>query len=597
MTFLKRQMISLKYLLISIFFIILFATVCLVVFISSQEYRRTTLETLSSSRADILRQASEKVVNICNSASILSNLYYYHDTLDQIVETHPAYLTEELSYEYFIKLKEMNQSYRSALINTQLTYYCIFMADNGFNYISLSKQDSYDFEKFRLTDWYSTVLEANGKIVVISGFTDTLSDGTEKNCLVFARLVKNTINKPSGLLLIMLDESVLHQSYDTISSNSEVSIITRNGEIISNNQKSLIGTTFSYNQNLSDDPEQGYYVTSEKNSQLLITYCFIPDTDLIIVEKMPLKFLLAPLHETSLAAAALCLFVFIFVFVIYMWITDMTIKPLHQLCSNFSSIGRGDFDITFEQGGWKEVNEIRTAAQQMTLKIKELIETVKREEALKREAELNFLQAQINPHFIHNTIFSAKCLVDIGEYQAASNMITTFCTLLHNMFQKCDPIVGVYDELPILRDYIRIMQYRYDNFDVVYEIEPSTEKIPILRMILQPIIENAIFHGIGPCEQRCILYIRMYLEKNSKDFVIEIEDTGIGMTEETLRHLYDYTTSQSIGIRNVRDRLFLYYGDSVSMNVYSAPKHGTLFKIRRSLNLTEEISNENINCR
>lgn len=581
MKFYTKKTPRLQLLLFVIFFIILFWTVFVIISISYHHFSEITIENLSSSRQEVLRLSSEKITNICTSASIISNLYYYSDLLDTIIETPSRYLTEDLQYDFYIQLKGQSQSYQSALANFNIPYYCVLMADNGYCYISLPKQDDYDFEKYAAAGWLDSVVQENGRIVVINQYAGPSEAQAEDSSIIFARLVKNTVNKPSGLLLIIIDESSLKQAYQSENEAGDIFILDRAGTIVSS-------ASFSGNETAPpsipissmQDSEAGCITSPdpEGGSDRLITYCHIKNTDLILVEVLPENLLLAPLNRIVNVVLLFAALTFALAALVSGKLLDIILAPLKRLRDNLLQVGAGNFDVTFGTGGWREVQDIRDAARQMTMQIEELIQSAAKEAELKRKAEIRFLQAQITPHFVHNTLFTIKCLIDMQEYRAASEMLTSFCTLLHNSFHTESPYAKISDELLVIQDYVRIMQYRYDNFDVIYEIQPEVMPVEILRQILQPIIENAIFHGIEPSPHRCGLYIRIWRDDGRNALVLEVEDTGIGMSDTALEQLFN-PSSQSVGLLNVHNRLLLYYGEDVSLTIHSALGHGTTVRI------------------
>ncbi|MCL6547651.1 MAG: sensor histidine kinase, partial [Alicyclobacillus sp.] len=209
-----------------------------------------------------------------------------------------------------------------------------------------------------------------------------------------------------------------------------------------------------------------------------------------------------------------------------------------------------------------------------------LFNQVEEEGRRKRQAELAALQAQINPHFLYNTLNGVRWLVLMGEEPArVGQVITSLVKLLQNTLGKDEEFHPLAEEIELVKSYLTIQEMRYrDKFKVEYALDAEVMKAPIPRLILQPLVENAIFHGIEPGKRPGT--IRIAACKDTGRLRIEVSDDGVGIPSEILSNLFtgDQKPRKSfsgIGLRNVHERIQLLYGNEYGLRVESERGHGT----------------------
>ncbi|ATW28373.1 hypothetical protein DCMF_05390 [Candidatus Formimonas warabiya] len=205
------------------------------------------------------------------------------------------------------------------------------------------------------------------------------------------------------------------------------------------------------------------------------------------------------------------------------------------------------------------------------------------------ELKLELLQAQINPHFVHNTLNALQYLALKRGADDIREMIQSFNLLLRASMSVGRDFISIKEELDCVDSYLNIQKYRYDNeVQVVYEVEEGLNEIPIPKLILQPIVENALYHGIIPKDTRGTIRIKIYPTQNQINILVS--DDGVGMDEEELNNLFKEKERRTksgfnnIGLNNINARLRLYYGDAYSLKIQSKLGQGTCvwFTIPRS---------------
>ena len=201
-----------------------------------------------------------------------------------------------------------------------------------------------------------------------------------------------------------------------------------------------------------------------------------------------------------------------------------------------------------------------------------------KEQEQKRKIELKALQSQINPHFLYNTLDSIIWMAEGKKNEEVVIMTASLARLLRQSISNEDELVTVGQEIEYVRSYLTIQKMRYkDKLEFEIKADPSITQVPIIRLVLQPLVENAIYHGLKYKDSKGLLTVHGYMK--GENAVIDITDDGVGMDEETLKHIYDKHKvnyrSNGVGVYNVQQRLVLYYGKDYGIIYHSEKGKGT----------------------
>lgn len=256
--------------------------------------------------------------------------------------------------------------------------------------------------------------------------------------------------------------------------------------------------------------------------------------------------------------------------------------PLRKLCGDIREVEGGQLDQEFEINSFSEINDLGTGMAQMLGRIRELIEDIQKNETEKRRLELRWLQAEINPHFMYNTLFSIKCAVDMGQNDEAGHMLTTFIQLLRGVLSGPVEMSTVRSQMEFIKKYVELQRFRYNGtFDALVECDERAANCLIPKLLIQPIVENAIVHGIDMTAQNGMIAV---IARRQEDTVyIQVEDNGVGMTEDRIRQVMntpENTDPPHIGVRNVHDRIRLHFGEEWGIHIESEPGMGTQIIMR-----------------
>lgn len=261
------------------------------------------------------------------------------------------------------------------------------------------------------------------------------------------------------------------------------------------------------------------------------------------------------------------------------FIVKYSLQPLQVMAKKMQKIKNGDFDEYMQPVGSKEIVELANTYNYMLDGLKQYVDTLIKTQKEKRRAEMHALQMQINPHYIYNTLTSIKWLVFQGEINKTIKTIDAFIYLLRNTISNTKEYISVKQEIENLKNYVWIQKTRYGDqikteFYVLQECEPDL----IPKMILQPFVENAFFHGFPSGEKGMI---QIYFKEENEKLTVIIQDNGIGMTKEEIQDMAEkeHEKFSGIGVKNIKERLDLLYGDSAHMEIHSVKEEGTTVKI------------------
>lgn len=269
------------------------------------------------------------------------------------------------------------------------------------------------------------------------------------------------------------------------------------------------------------------------------------------------------------------------------YISNRLSSPLYKLQKSMKLVEQGNFDIRIEEGGEYVVRELSKTFNKMVQRIRELMDEIVKEQDDKRKKELDVLQSQINPHFLYNTLDSIIWLVEDERISEATQMITALSRFFRIGISSGRTVITVREELEHVRNYLAIQKIRYKNkFDFKIEADPKALEAKTIKLILQPLIENALYHGIEYIQHKGEILIEAYVEDNN--LIYKIHDNGVGMTEETKNRIFDAdykvtTKGSGVGVKNVNQRIQLYYGPDYGMRIESELEEGTTVYIKMPL--------------
>lgn len=263
------------------------------------------------------------------------------------------------------------------------------------------------------------------------------------------------------------------------------------------------------------------------------------------------------------------------------YIANRISRPINKLKDHMQLIESGEFYQEIEISGQKEVIILAHSFNSMIAEIRQLMTTVVNEQKSKRKTEFQALQNQINPHFLYNTLDSIVYLSEHNMNDKVIEMVVALSKFFRISISRGKNIITLKEELEHARNYLLIQQIRYhEKFDFHFEIDEKLNDCNVVKLSLQPLIENAIYHGISTEYGKGLITIRAYQKENY--LYIEVEDDGYGINPEVIEELYhrihQEQPGKSVGMRNVYQRLKLYYGENAKFEIISELDENTIIR-------------------
>ena len=259
-------------------------------------------------------------------------------------------------------------------------------------------------------------------------------------------------------------------------------------------------------------------------------------------------------------------------------------RPIRKLSEVTDQVAKGNLDVRSDVKGGTEVSMLSDSLNTMIDKINELLEQVTKEQTRLRKAEFELLQSQINPHFLYNTLDAIVWLAEAGEQKKVVNMVGSLSEFFRTSLNRGKDIITIEEELHHVRSYLEIQQVRYQDI-LEYEIHVPKDlnKYLIPKITIQPLVENALYHGIK--NKRGSGRIVIKTKKETDCFYIQIEDNGIGIKEERLEQVRDgirdkvLTGKDIYGLYNVNERIRLNFGEKYGISIESIYGEKTVVSI------------------
>lgn len=373
----------------------------------------------------------------------------------------------------------------------------------------------------------------------------------------FSDLVKITTDRESRLWLqsLLRNLDTLEDRIDDIQCNLE------EGGHYDENMEMLDNNIYILTELIQDDIQYYiYYQTRSMNSL-----------------KLQLN---AQVERFLIVLAVMLAFILLFVVLIAAQTVSGIVRPIKRLRQVTGAVAHGDFSVRAERAGPEEIAELSGSVNNMTVHLGDMVRKIKEDERKMRHAELRLLQEQINPHFLYNTLDTIVWLIESDSADEAVDMVVSLSQFFRLVLSHGAEFISIRDEEQHIRSYLKIQQARYhDILDYEIDMDPAVYPYQILKLTLQPLVENALYHGIKYKRAMGKITITGRLQEHS--IVLVVADNGVGMEPEKLAHLRREIerpcrdTEGGFGLANVNERIRMYFGDYYGMQIESAVGEGT----------------------
>lgn len=487
------------------------------------------------------------------------------------------------SADKFIAMHNMQKSFQNAFESKLSGTTVLLVSKEG--EISVNNNDvlTKDWKEIKQNEVFNEARKNNRKLCysyVDEGFTYATKSSS---IILGVKALRDMNNKLYGYGVILIPDSELDNFYRYGENQyNSISIIDSNGKIVSSTDKYQIGETDTELQKITNEMFEKEITVEkmEKNAKTNMVLCKkIPYVDYSLCFTVDANEAIESLYNISTLIWYIAIITGAVLLVIYILIRR-TMSPLRQLGRKMSYVAKGDFNQYAEVTGYGEIQELAKSYNRMLHDINHYVDSIIEIQKQKRQAEIHALQMQINPHYIYNTLTSIKWLIMQGDTVKSTKAIDAFIKLLRSTISKSDEYISVEEEIENLKNYMYINEIRYgEKIKTEFFIsinEPDQLMIP--KMILQPFIENAFFHGF-PEGQNGEIFV--CVREKAEKLIVEIIDNGVGMDERQVNELENGKSSRKsehftgIGINNIRDRLKLIYENQYELKIKSSLGEGT----------------------
>ena len=433
-------------------------------------------------------------------------------------------------------------------------------------------------------EWFNNTLKRTDNLHFSTPHVQYIFDGSENQyrwVISLSRAVEITRGPSTdqGVLLIDIRYSSLEQLFDGVNlgNGGYVYLISSRGEIIYHPQAQLIDSGIVRENNLEvSGLRDGNYRQTVDGEERTVTVKTVGYTGWKVVGVTPLDGVSLNNIKTKLLVIFMIAFVLFIMTIISSRITD----PIKELEKSVNEIEAGNLETEVRSGGSYEIQHLGNSIQNMARQIRRLMDDIVAEHESKRKSEFDTLQAQITPHFLYNTLDIIVWMIENENLTDAVRVVTALARFFRISLSRGKSIITVRDELEHVRNYLMIQHMRYKNkFTYTVEAEDEVLDLASLKLVLQPLVENAIYHGMEFMDGDGEIRIRAW--RQDKDLFMSVSDNGLGMTREQVKRLFGDTDhmpsgrGSGIGVKNVHQRIRLYFGNDYGLEIQSEPDEGT----------------------
>lgn len=555
--------------------ILILGAVVVVTIVSMRFTRNTIFENSSLYTQTIIQQMNQ---NIDSYIDYMENIAYLVSSNEDVQsylfdDTADAQARERILGQFVTILESRGDILNLGIIGTNGR----MLINNGSE--SVNPDLDLDTQK-----WYTDALHSNSSVSLTSSHVQHIISGERPWVITLSKGIRNPSGggEKEGVFFIDLNYNAISALCDeNITGNQGYAfILDQEGNIVYHpQQQQLYNELQTENIDLIMEADSDTVLTGNGNSGKLYSISRSEKTGWTVVDCVSVKELLKKSNQAQSIYALTSVALVIVALFFSSFISGSITLPIQRLRDSMARVQEGDFDgPDVEVDSENEIGSLTRSFNMMTHRIHELMEQNVRDQEEKRKSELKALQSQINPHFLYNTLDSIIWMAEGKKNEEVVLMTASLARLLRQSISNEDEVVPIAQEIEYARGYLTIQKMRYkDKMEFQIDVDPSILHINLIKLVLQPIIENAIYHGLKYKESKGLLQVKGY--RKDGNAVLQVIDNGVGMDADTLAHIYDKHKvnyqSNGVGVYNVQKRLQLYYGSDYGIVYESERGKGT----------------------
>ncbi|WP_373232163.1 sensor histidine kinase [Cohnella sp.] len=545
-------------------------------YVSNQMYTRNIVQKTMQSISDNSRLIVTRIDGIIQNAEGCANILTLN--LNRLVQEE-GQPTEETDPRYDSLLR--NQLSFALLVFPDVDS-AVFIDNGGKTYASHPSLEV-NAHEYTMSDISKQLIASSGNNVWFNmQKRDFLTRTPEQTVLTLGKKVSDIeTGKTLGWLILNIDENSLSNIFPSNETyQSEVDFLTdKKGTVVSSNETEALlkpVANATLRNWILDSQKPGQASPYQEDGILAVGYP-LSKLNLSLISQVPIKELYRETDRIQLFILLLIASCLLLVLASAGLLSRTIASPIVRLTRTMRKVKEESLDYSFEVKGNDEIGMLGEGFNSMIVRIRELLNEIGIEQRQKREYELALIQAQIKPHFLYNTLDVIYALSDMGRTKDVKRTTKALADFYRIVLSKGQEIITLGEELQNVRDYLAIQRIRYtDVFDYHIEVPSELHSCAILKLTLQPLVENAIYHGLKPANR----FGKLTITGVSRDGKVQItvKDDGIGMDETKLAELWkreEKQSSPSFGLHSVHQRLRLYFGEHYGVQINSQPHQGT----------------------
>lgn len=524
-----------------------------------------------------IAQLSERLDLFFTQIRSTSRLYFYDDTISDILAKHQNENKEQYMNEQ-LKLLELQKRHNANMTDTQLEITII--TDNSKIYGTGLYNSQVEVADVFKTDWYDKLKENPWEVLWIRDeFLNRLHCQKSLEYIYNVWVLKNLETyEPQGLLIIGFKEADFRNLYQKyLDKQDSLLVYGTEGEVVSSVGNDLFREKEMDNLGKLVKDETGMIQVDHKNYYASTSEIPVPGWKVQILTSQS-KLLYEYNNFRNIIYIVFSLY-FLIVIVFSFIIAKNIIAPIHTLWKTMDKASQGKLSVRAVVKSNDEIGHLSGSFNALLDEIDVLMNNIIREQDYKRQAEMQSLYAQINPHFIYNTLTSIRYLVYTEEKERVDYVIKSFVVLLKNSISDSGELWTIEKEINLIEKYIEIQQLSFEEpIDVYYEVPEDLKGCRTLKLLLQPIVENAVMHGLKA--KKGYKKLQITVEKSGTRVEIRVMDNGIGTAQQLTFEDAEISFDENIGLKNVHSRIELYFGKPYGLMFMSRPAKGTVVTVR-----------------
>ena len=394
-------------------------------------------------------------------------------------------------------------------------------------------------------------------------------------------------NSEIGVLLVDMNYSSIErllQKANTKADDTYCYLMDSNGEIIYHpKQKLIYNNLYEENNIAAISYDDGSVEEEFHGEKRIVTVKTVSYTGWKLVRVVPMGVFEMGISDMRLVVILFVALAMLMIIVINQLVSARIAMPLKKLNDSVKDWESGNMNPDIYVGGSLEVEHLGMTLRSTVEQLRQLMDDIVKEQEKKRKSELDALQSQINPHFLYNTLDSIVWMIEGERYQDAVFMITQLASLFRISLSRGKTIISIADEIKHAKNYMNIQKVRYKNsFSVEFDIDEEIMQCCTVKLVIQPLLENAIYYGVEGMDGDGEIKVKGY--RKDQDIYIEVSDNGFGMPQDVVGALLTENErvpkkGSGVGLINVYNRIRLRFGNAYRLEIESIPDEGTIVRI------------------